>query len=103
MTLLKRLLTAMVLFIPLFIFFYFVICAVGGGIAGGRVAAENPNASDLSSRSRQAGADFVRNNLPMIAISALGLSLAGSAAISFTGLLPWCRKPNPPPIPAARL
>ena len=100
MTLLKRLLTSAALFLPLLVVLYFGICMVGGGIAGGRVGLENPKADDINERSQQAGRDFVRNNLSTIALSSFGGAAVLSLAISFSGLLPWCRKPRqPPPLP----
>ena len=79
---------------------------VGGGIAGARVGMENPNATDLSARSREAGRNFVRNNLPAIVFTSLGAAALGSLTISFSGLLPWCRKPREdsavPPVPVGR-
>jgi hypothetical protein len=97
MTLLKRLLTSAAFFLPLLVILYFGICMVGGAIAGARVGLESPKGEDINERSRQAGADFVRNNLSVIALSSLGGAAALSLAISFSGVLPWCRKPKQPP------
>jgi hypothetical protein len=97
MTLLKRLLTSIVLFVFLFVVIYFGICMVGGAIAGGMSGAGNPNPHDSFEAGRQAGANFVRNNLRIIVLSALGTSLISSLALSFSGVFPWCRKPVRPP------
>ena len=101
MMLLKRCMTALVLFVFLFFVIYFQMCMVGGGIAGAREGMRNPNPQDSFEQGRQAGGDFVRENLAAIAIGSLGISLIASLAFSFSGILPWCRKPKqptPPPI-----
>jgi len=101
MTLLKRLLTAAALFLPLLVIVYFGICIVGGGIAGARISLENPKAEDLTPRSREAGRAFVQDNITAIAVASFGAASILSLAIPFSGLLPWCRKPRqvPPPLP----
>src|SRR5262245_35360693 len=97
MTLLKRCLTAFVLFIFLFFVVYFGICIVGGAIAGGKAGARSSNRQESVERGRQAGENFVRQNLSTIALSSLGVSLVSSLALSFSGVFPWCRKPAEPP------
>ena len=102
MTLLKRLLTAAALFLPLLVILYFGICIVGDGIAGARIGLENPKAEDLTPRSREAGRAFVQNNLTAIVVASFSAAGILSLAIPFSGLLPWCRKPRqiPPPLPS---
>src|SRR6267154_1845882 len=97
MTLLKRSLTAIVLFVFLFVVLYFGICIVGGGIAGARASAGNANPRDNFELGRQAGERFVRQNLGTIATCSFGISLASSLALSFSGIFPWCKKPAEPP------
>jgi hypothetical protein len=97
MTLLKRLLTSMVLFAFLFVVLYFAICMVGGAIAGANAGASNPNSQDSFKLGAQAGADFVRHNIRAILFSSFGISFASSLALSFSGIFPWCRKPPQPP------
>jgi hypothetical protein len=101
MTLLKRLLTAAALFLPLLVIIYFGICIVGGGIAGARIGLENPKADDLTPRSEEAGRAFVQDNIKVIVVGSFGGAGILSLAIPFSGLLPWCRKPRqvPPPLP----
>jgi hypothetical protein len=101
MTLLKRLLTAAALFLPLLFVFYFGICIVGGAITGVRIAAQHPHTADLDARTREAGGAFVRNNIATIALSSFAAAGVVSLAIPFSGILPWCRKPQevPPPLP----
>jgi quinol-cytochrome oxidoreductase complex cytochrome b subunit len=101
MTLLKRLVTAMVLFVFLFVFVYFGICIVGAGLNGAYVHAGNANPQEAYETGHRAGAYFVRHNLRMILLSSFLISLVASIALSFSGILPWCRKPaQPPPLPA---
>jgi hypothetical protein len=94
MTFLKRALTAIVLFPFLFLVLYFGIC-VAGAVAGAKAGAANPQQSfELG---RQAGQNFVRHNLVAILLSSFGGSFVASLALSFSGILPWCRKPPQPP------
>jgi len=97
MLLLKRCATAFVLFVFFFVVVYFGICMVGGGIAGAKSSAAHPNAPDNIQRASQAGADFVTHNIGTIALASFGVSLIASLGLSFTGILPWCRKPAEPP------
>jgi len=101
MTFLKRAATAMVLFFFFFVVIYLGICAVGGGVAGARAGSTNPQES--FERGRQAGERFVQQNLGTILISSFGISVVASIALSFSGLLPWCRKPVAPPALPARM
>jgi hypothetical protein len=72
----------------------------GGGIAGGRSAIEHPDVVDKQELGREAGRNFVKNNLGAILLTSLGGSFVISVAVSFSGVLPWCRKPpEPPPLP----
>src|SRR6266403_693601 len=101
MTLLKRCLTAIVLFVFLFVVLYLGICIVGGGVAGAKAGANKQGSQDSFELGRQAGADFVRQNIETILYSSLGVSFAVSMVLSFSGILPWCRKPpEPPKIPS---
>jgi hypothetical protein len=100
MLLLKRLLTSAALFLPLLVVFYFAICMVGGGIAGARSGMQHPDSTDHYELGRQAGQNFVRNNIAAIALGSLGLAAATSLLLSFTGIFPWCRNtPAPPSLP----
>ncbi|MES2439352.1 MAG: hypothetical protein V4584_09810 [Verrucomicrobiota bacterium] len=92
MLLLSRLATALVIFVVSFVTIYLAICVVGGGIAGGAVGAANPNSSDVAELGRQAGQKFVGDNLTMITLSSLGVSSVLSLVLSFSGILPWCKK-----------
>jgi hypothetical protein len=97
MTLLKRLVTSVVLFVFFFVVLYFGICMVGAMISGGLAGAGSANQQDAYEAGRQAGGDFVRHNIRAIALGSLVGSLVLSLGLSFSGILPWCRKPNQPP------
>ena len=100
MTLLKRLITAAVIFCPLFVVLYLGTCGVCGAIAGGKAAIDNPDAQDKRELGREAGGDIVTNNLGKIVFVAFAASFASSMALSFSGIFPWCRNPpRPPPLP----
>jgi hypothetical protein len=90
MKLLIRLATAAVFFVSLFVVVYFGICIVGAGISGGIAGAHDPQ--HAAQAGRLAGENFVRSNYAMILLGSCGISLAASFALSFSGVLPWCRK-----------
>jgi hypothetical protein len=91
MILLKRVATSLVLFVFFFAVLYFAICFIGGAISGGMAGASDPR--HAAEAGRQAGVDFVRHHLPAILLSSFGLSFVCSLVLSFSGILPWCRKP----------
>ena len=98
MLLLKRIVTSIVLFIFSFVVVYLVICMVVGAVSGG-MAGAGKNAQDGYEAGRQAGADGVRHHIQVIFLSSLVISLASSLGLSFSGVLPWCKKPiQPPPL-----
>jgi hypothetical protein len=97
MTLLKRIATSIVLFVFFFVVVYFAICMVGGAISGAEAGAGNPNVHDAMEAGGQAGANFVRHHIGVILISSFVISLVSSLALSFSGILPWCKKPSQPP------
>ncbi len=74
MTLLKRFLTSIVLFVFLFIVLYMGICIVGGAIAGGKAGANSPDPKDSFELGRQAGANFVGQNRRAILCSSFGIT-----------------------------
>jgi hypothetical protein len=95
MLFLKRIATSAVLFVVLFIILFIGSLAVGGAIAGARAGSGNPNAKDFQSGyevGQQAGADFARRYTGIIFLGSFGASVVGSLAISFSGVLPWCRR-----------
>ena len=101
MTLLKRLLTFVILFVFLYFVVYMAICIGGGAVAGFMAGFNHPNtpAQDAYKLGGQAGGNFVRNNRLAIMCGALGISLVTSLALSFSGIFPWCKKPmQPPPV-----
>ena len=96
MTFLKRILTTIGLFALMFVILYFVLCTFGGAVAGARAGANNPDTPDKFKLGQEAGANFVQEHLGFIALSSLGISLMSAVAISFSGVLPWCKDPSRP-------
>jgi hypothetical protein len=99
MTLLIRIATSIVLFVFFFVVVYFAICMIGGAVSGGMAGAGTSNPQDSYEAGRQAGMNFVKHNIGKILLGSFVISLGSSVALSFTGILPWCRKPQPPAIP----
>ncbi|MEJ0089863.1 MAG: hypothetical protein WDM80_08985 [Limisphaerales bacterium] len=97
MTLLKRMATSIVLFVFFFVVMYFGICIVGGAISGAMAGAGAQNAQEGYDVGRQAGEDFVRHHIGAILLGSFAISFLSSLALSFSGILPWCRKPSQPP------
>lgn len=95
--LLKRLATAIVLFGFIFVVVYFAICIVGGAVSGAVAGAGQASSQDSYETGRQAGANFVKHNLLLIVLSSFVSSLIASLVLSFSGVLPWCRKLQLPP------
>ncbi len=93
MLILIRFLTAGVLAVILFVIFFIGGLAVGGGIAGAKSTQSNPGLSSYEA-GRRAGEKFGREYGPMIFLGSLGAAGVISFAISFSGILPWCRKPK---------
>jgi hypothetical protein len=105
MLFLKRLLTSIGLFVVLFVVFSVGSMAVLGAVAGASAAAKNPDARDLNSgyaAGHAAGEELGKKYGRIVLLTSLGMSAICAITISFTGLLPWCRKPaQPPPLPPA--
>jgi hypothetical protein len=103
MLFLKRLLTSFALFVVLWIAFFIGTLAVMGAVVGARAAAGNPNARNYQSgyaAGRAAGEQVGRKYGPTILLITCGVSAVASITISFSGVLPWCRRrPQPPPLP----
>jgi hypothetical protein len=89
--LLKRIATTIVIFVFFFVVVYFATCIVGGAINGAISSAGNPNPNDAYDAGRQAGVNFVRQNIRAILLSSFAISFATSLALSFSGILPWCK------------
>jgi hypothetical protein len=103
MLLLKRLLTFFVLVPVLWIAFSIGALAVVGGVAGAQ-AARNEHATNFQSgyaAGHAAGQEVGRKYGPMVLVGSLGVSAIASLGISFSGVLPWCRRrpQTPPPLP----
>ena len=96
---LKRLFTAVVLFVFSFVLVYFAICIVGGAVSGGMAGAQTHNAQDGYAAGQQAGASFVKDNMQMILFSSFAISFVSLCGLSFLGVLPWCRDTREPAEP----
>lgn len=103
MLFLKRLLTSFILFIVLSVVFFIGALAVVGAVAGARAGVGNPAVKDFASGyavGHAAGYEIGKRYGGLIRLGTLGTSALTSLAISFSGILPWCRKqPQPPPLP----
>jgi hypothetical protein len=99
MTLMKWVAPSIVLFVFFFVVLYFGICLVGAAINGVIVGANTSNPQDGYEAGKQAGAYFVRHNIRATLMGSLLTSLVISSGLSFSGILPWCRKPSQPPPP----
>ena len=105
MLFLKRFFTSIALFVVLSVVFSVGSMAVFGALAGATVAANNPNARDFNSgyaAGHAAGEELGKKYGRVVLFTSLGMSAICAVTISFTGLLPWCRKPAQwPPLPLA--
>jgi|GEM_PF-3324323 len=103
MLLLKRLATAAVVFVLLFCLLFFTTLVVAGGIVASKAVKDNPDAQKKADIARKAGEEFGTKYGVPIGFGALVLASATALALSFSGILPWCRKPSseqePPPMP----
>jgi hypothetical protein len=102
MLLLKRLGTFLVLFIFLFLFLVIGSLAVGGAVAGARAGSDSQGPQTFQAGfevGQRAGAEFARHYRGIILVGGFATATAISLAVSFSGILPWCRrKPQPPPL-----
>jgi hypothetical protein len=100
MLFLKRFVTAMVLIPFLTIAIWLGGIMLGGAMAGGRAAAEKQaQGSEASQIGRQAGEEFGRKYSVIILKGAVVASFVLAMGISFSGILPWCRREiSPPPL-----
>jgi hypothetical protein len=103
MLLLKRLITSVVLFLVLSIIFFTGALAVAGAVVGAQAGVGNPAAQDFASGyalGHAAGYEVGKRYGGVILRGSLATSALASIAISFSGILPWCRKRSqPPPLP----
>jgi hypothetical protein len=100
MLFLKRFATSLALFIILFVFFE-MAAIIGVGVIVGSRAGEN--AADFRSAYAAggiAGSEASRKYGRLTLLGAIGTAAVSSLAVSFSGILPWCRKKSPrPPLP----
>ena len=102
MLLLKRLLTSLVLFLVLSVALTVGTLGVIGGMVGARAAASK-QATDYQSGyniGHAAGQEIGRKYGSTVLLISLGVAAVAAVTISFTGILPWCRrKPRRPLLP----
>ncbi len=96
MTLLKRIVTSIVLFVPTLVIVYIGICIIGGAVCGTIASAgvHDPHAGYVAGQ--EAGENFVHQNFTLILWATIGLSVLTSLAVSFSNIFPWCREPKGP-------
>jgi hypothetical protein len=95
MLLFKRLLTLCILFLLLSL----AVLIAMGELVGARGEIDTPAASkhDSSYATRQAAVhEFTRRYGPVVFLSTLSVSALAALAVSFSGILPWCRKSSQP-------
>jgi len=90
MLLLKRLLTSCVLYAVLL----FVVLITMGMVAGAHGGVNRPNGKN--SQAYVAGYEATRRYGAIIFLSALGVPALVAVAISFVGVLPWCKNQSRP-------
>ena len=103
MLFLKRFVTFIILVPILWIVFFIGTLAVVGGVVGAQ-AARSQHANDFQSGyavGHAAGQEVGKKYGPMILLGSIGASTIASLGISFSGVLPWCRRrpQTPPPLP----
>jgi hypothetical protein len=101
MLLIKRLVTALLLSGTLFLFFYLGAMVVGGGVAGARAAWEQRIEDFDPGRAvgEDAGLKFAARYGRVALAGSAGAAVIVGAALSFSGIFPWCRQVVPPPLP----
>jgi hypothetical protein len=100
MLLFKRLLTSFILFLVLWVVLSIGTAVVLGLVVGYRNARTNPNARDVQSSyatGADAGDKVAEQYAGIVLLSLLSVSAAAALTISFSGILPWCRKKSQPP------
>jgi hypothetical protein len=96
MLLFKRLLTSCILFVLLSL----AVLISMGVVVGTPGGIHSPAVSDYDSSYAAAQAAVHENTRkygPVVFLSTLSVSALAALAISFSGILPWCRKQSPSP------
>ena len=102
MLLFKRLLTSFVLCLILWVALSIATLAFFGGMSSGRpeVGAKATDYTSGYDAGYAAGQELGKKYGRAVLLITLGVSAVASISISFTGVLPWCRKkPRPPLLP----
>jgi hypothetical protein len=92
MLLLKRIFTSLVLLLVFTWIFYYGGVIVAGFIVGLIAALHNLDAPDKQDIGRQAALEFLNQHVALVAGIAVGIALIAALALSFSGVLPWCRR-----------
>jgi len=102
MLFLKRILTALVLFVVMTFVLFMAGMMIGGAVAGAMATnAEGPPPPGMSIQDsynhgyqlgRRAGLEFGRKYGRFVLLGCVGVSAAGSLALCFGGAFPWCRR-----------
>ena len=92
MLLLKRIFTSLVLFLILVWILYYGGLVVACFFVGANAALHNLGAPDKQEVGRQAASQFFEQHVAVVAGVAIGIALVASLALSFSGILPWCRR-----------
>lgn len=101
MLFLKRFVTTVVLIPFLLVVFSIGTLMIGGAYFGAKAASDQKAAGFEAGRDvgRKAGEEFGRKYAGIIFKGSAVASLVLSVGISFSGILPWCRRDTPPPMP----
>ena len=95
----KRFATSLVLFIILFVFFAIGAIIGVGVIVGSRAGVNAADFRAAYAAGEVAGSEASRKYGRLTLLGAMGTAAVASVAVSFSGILPWCRKePQPPPL-----
>lgn len=110
---LRRILTALVLFVAFTFALVFASAVIGGGVhrtrnARGRVAPQieplptiaplpYPGQPPIASQVHEGERSFWRRYGGLMSVASVGISLVISLRLSFSGIFPWCRNPHDPP------
>ena len=72
-----------------------------GVIVGSRAGGKAADFHAAYAAGEVAGSEASRKYGQLTLLAAMGTAAVASVAISFSGILPWCRKePKPPPLPS---
>ena len=97
MLFIKRFTTSLVLFIILFVFLEMAAIIGVGVMVGSRVGVNAADFRSAYAAGEAAGSDASRKYGRLTLLGAMGTAAVSSLVISFSNILPWCRKQSPLP------